>query len=129
MRQENRQFVYILSTYIIVSVFVVSLFSCAGAPTFKDSSFKALNMAASTYEGTMETVGDAYKKGMIDDITKNKIIEKADIYWKAYHSSVIVYEIYIRQDTPENKQKLVNNLKHMNVALIELLEISQMEIK
>jgi len=129
MRQDKKLFVYNYVVVLFFSILLTSLFSCATTPSFKDSSFKALNMAASTYEGTMETVGDAYKKGLIDDDTKNKIIEKADIYWKSYHSSVIVYEIYIRQTTPENKQKLIDNLAFMNDALIELLKISQTEIK
>jgi hypothetical protein len=118
----------ILYVSLCVSIALLILSSCA-TTSFKDSSFKALNMAASTYEGTMETIGDAYKKGMIDESTKENIIKKADVYWKAYHSSVIIYEIYIRQETPENKQKLVDNLDEMNNALIELLEVSQTEIK
>jgi len=127
----SRRFKRLIISYnLCIFLIILSLVSCVTTTSsFKDSSFKALNMAASTYEGTMETVGEAYKKGMISDETKDKIIEKANIYWKAYHSSVIIYEIYIRQSTPANKQKLVENLDHMNNALIELLVISQTEIK
>lgn len=129
MRANKHITAIIILQYVTLIILITLLSSsCATAPSFKNTSYKALNMAASTYESTMETVADAYKKKMITKETKNAIVKKANIYWKVYHQSVIAYEIYIRQSNSKNKEKLSNNLEQMNNALVEFLEISQMEL-
>ena len=120
-------------TIIIISIFisVILLASCATTTTqsYEKNVFKALNMAATTYENTMETIGDAYKKGMISESVKASIIEKANIYWKTYHSAVLSYEIYLRQKNDTSKAKLENAMKNMNSALVQFLQISQSNLE
>jgi len=124
---DKIKFVYIGIVFIAILSLSI-LFTACATVTFENASFKALNMAATTYEGTMETIGDAYKKGLISEESKEKIIIKANIYWKAYHKSVIAYEIYLRQTTSENKDELSDSLLGMNSALVEFLEFSQQEM-
>jgi hypothetical protein len=114
----------LLITFLSILSLLVS--SCAvNQATYEQNVYKGLNMAATTYESTMETIGEAYKKGMISEPMKEKIIEKANIYWKTYHSAVLAYEIYLRQKTTDNKLKLDGLVQNMNNALVEFLEISQ----
>jgi len=120
---------YFTSIYfylVITTIASCLLISCAvNTATYEQNVYKGLNMAATTYESTMETIGEAYKKGLIDEKTKEKIIQKADIYWKTYHSAVLAYEIYMRQKTTANKDRLDTIVKSMDNALVEFLEISQ----
>jgi len=111
--------------YLISIISLIFFSACTTTTSFENATFKTLNMAATTYEGTMETLGDAYKKGLISEKTKNNVIVKANIYWKSYHTAVILYEIYMRQENSDNKNKLLDAVEVMNMALIELLKFSQ----
>ena len=114
------------NNYLVGLAIIILLCSCAvNTASYEKNIYKVLNMAATTYESTMETIGDAYKRGLIDDSAKEKIIEKANIYWKSYHSAVLAYEMYIRQKDNLSKNRLDKYVKEMDDALFEFLEISQ----
>lgn len=126
IKKEN----FIVFVLFIILFLTISIISCASSTvTFKDNTFKSLSMAASTYEETMTTIGEAYSKGIIDENEKELILETANVYWKAYHTTVISFEIYSRQQTPTNKTNVINNLQSLDNALIELLLVSQTELK
>ena len=106
--------------------------SCAGhKPTFKETAYKTLSAAATSYEQTMLALGDYYKQGKISEETKDKIIEAANVYWSAYHSAVLAFEVYERSITMEGeqnkvkaKQQLDAALNDLNKALLNFLEMS-----
>jgi len=119
----------------IVAILLCCFFvvSCAHKqkPTFKQAAYKTLTAAATSYEQTMSALGDYYKRGKISEATKNKIIEAANVYWGAYHSAVLAFEVYERSNTLEGsadkveaEQKLQKALAELNQALFKFLELS-----
>ena len=105
--------------------------SCSHTPTAREVAFKTLSTAATSYEQTMTALGDYYKQGKISEETKDKIIEAGNIYWSAYHSAVIAFEVYERSnqigsgvDRAKLKAEMDVALNELNMALLEFLQIA-----
>ena len=113
---------------LIIATFIIG---CSHQLTTREVAFKTLSAAATSYEQTMTVLGDYYRQGKISEDTKDKIVAAGDVYWGAYHSAVIAFEVYERSnqiDGNADKAKLKADmdvaLNELNMALLEFLQIA-----
>lgn len=115
----KKGFRYLLTGIVIGLLLITS--ACRGtSPSVSEVAFKTLSTAATSYEQTMKALGDYYKQGKISEETKEKIISAGEVYYGAYHSAVIAFEVYQRAGdlkTAADKAKLRADL---DTALLEL---------
>lgn len=119
-----------LYTAFIFIFIVLALVACAttGKSTPEDirtNAYKALVVAAESYELTMVSFGVLAGKGIVkaEDIEKAK--KYGRIYYDAYRAASIALYAYASVSNTDNEVRLSTMLQEMNVALVRLLEITQ----
>lgn len=115
-----------LSSIFLIILLVVTVFGCTA--NFKNNTYKAIGVAGITYDTSMKAAADLQKKGRISSTQWRELEKVATEYYIAYHSAIDAFEIYLKVETPEQKQKVIAILNEMQLKLpkvtayIELLK-------
>ncbi len=110
----------------MIMVILMSLVGCA--TNFKNNTYKAIGIAGITYDTSMKAAADLKKKGMITDKQWAELEKIAKAFYVVYQGSIDTFEIYLKVETVEQKEKVKAILKEMElqlpkvVAYIELLK-------
>jgi hypothetical protein len=103
---------------LAVVLFTTLVVSCA---TFKDTTYKTIYTAGVTYDTAMKTASALHKQGVINDTQWVEVQKYATIYYVAYQASVDAFEVYMKTETVESKDKLVAILNETSVKLGNLI--------
>lgn len=109
----------------MVMVVLMSLVACAN---FKNNTYKAIGVAGVTYDTSMKAAADLKKKAMISDKQWAELEKIAKGFYVVYQSTIDTFEVYLKVETVEQKERVKAILKEMElqlpkvVAYIELLK-------
>lgn len=81
---------------LVMLVMLVMAFCAACEKDFATSSYSTLSALGHTYDGVMTAAGDAHKAGIINDETKEKIVDAGNVFYGSYHAAVNALEIYVK---------------------------------
>jgi len=98
------------------------MISCA---TFVRNSYRSLSTAGETYDATMKSAADLYRKGVIDDEQKAKIVEIAIKYKMSYDIAVDALDAYNETSSVEAKDRYMKAFAEFTPILQELIELVQ----
>lgn len=68
---------------------------CLACDDFEKNTYRAFLVMGGTYDGVMTAAGTAYKDGLIDEETKQKIIDVGSVFYGSYHSSRELFKVYL----------------------------------
>ncbi len=117
-----------MRTQIKLFMVMVILMSLVGCANFKNSTYKAIGVAGVTYDTSMKAAADLKKKAMITDKQWAELEKVAKGFYVVYQGTIDTFEIYLKVETVEQKEKVKAILKEMElqlpkvVAYIELLK-------
>ncbi len=111
---------------MMVMLILLSLVGCAA--NFKNNTYKAIGVAGITYDSSMKAAADLKKKNMISDKQWAELEKIAKGFYVVYQSAIDTFEVYLKVETVEQKEKVNALLKELElqlpkvVAYIEVLK-------
>ena len=110
-----------LSLSIILISFI--LVSCAYNASLVQTSYKALVVSQTSYDTSMKSAVDLYKRGIFGEEVKMKILNAADIYHKAHNVAVEALAKYEETRSSIDADLLEKQINLTSEALVNLLTI------
>jgi len=110
--------------FLIIFIAILAILGCAGS--FNKRSFNALGTMGVTYDTALKSAADLYKRGLISDEGKSKIIEAANSYRVAHEDAVTAFQQYLSlppEQQAESKQKFITLSQVALSAYSELLSV------
>lgn len=107
MRGRKLTGIFLLTVFLGVLVGACATTSpVITSESFVKASYKTLVTAADVYDTGMKTAATLYKKGIINEAQKEKIIKVGKKYYNAWHVARDALEEYKKAQTPANKSAL-----------------------
>jgi hypothetical protein len=96
-----------LARIFIVMLLIMGLVGCNGcSSSFTKNAYSTLDTTRISVDALMQSAGDLYARGIIDDSDKDKIIEVHDAYREAHRVLCDLLETYVRITNEEEKEDL-----------------------
>jgi len=105
----------------IIPALFLTVTACATA-SFSKNTYDTLATSADAYRASMQSAGELYKKGMITEAQKTRIIVYGEDFWLAYHTAVDALEAY---QITKDRAGVYTALATLSAALGSFLEYAQ----
>jgi len=117
---KRRAVVNLCTTLLIFFFLILTISSCA---TFSSKDvYRTLSVSTESYDAAMKSLGDLYKKDMVDEETKDKAVELGRYYQAALKSAVEAMNAYSQVETDTNRDKATAALIEYSKALGKVME-------
>lgn len=107
---------------LIVLALLIGIVGCAANQSFEKNAYNTLASAAETYTATMSSAAELYKKDLITDTEKDRIIEYGGTFWVAYQVAVDALAEYLRT---KDKAGVYSSMASLSKALSAFLTYAQ----
>ena len=104
--------------WVIVPILLLMIASCA---TWRDNTYKTIGTLGITYDTAMRGAADLKKQGKITDAQWAELDKIARIYYVAYQGAVDAFEIAVKVESTESKDRLNKALLELSVSLDKVL--------
>jgi hypothetical protein len=121
MQPRKRSFT--LSGLMVMAFLVMLILTACATTSFDKTSFDALTIAKTTYDQSLQAMGDLQKQGKLTDAQVQSILKVADIYYVALKAAVSAWQVYHNNPSAANSDQLTALMNDAAAKLAQLLPV------